>query len=132
LHTFVPEVVLGGVICIVLAIGPKVRGLKPSRERWLFNGEKIRSMTSFGGEVKPSSPGRKILQNVKYSLKYDRYTKVLRQNSADIARKFLPASLLGVSAATRADSTVDHKNGRSCVGSFVRYHPVIVTTRFVQ
>jgi hypothetical protein len=31
---------LGGPVASVLAIGPKVRGFKPGRERWIFNGDK--------------------------------------------------------------------------------------------
>jgi hypothetical protein len=46
-------VVLGGVMVSVLAIGPKVRGSKPGRGQWIFNGDKIRSTPSFGGKVKP-------------------------------------------------------------------------------
>jgi hypothetical protein len=34
------SVFLGGVIVIVLAIGPKVRGFKPGRARWIFKGGK--------------------------------------------------------------------------------------------
>jgi hypothetical protein len=49
----------------VLATGPKVRGFKPGRGQWIFKGDKIRSTTSFGGEVKPSLPCRKILRHVK-------------------------------------------------------------------
>jgi hypothetical protein len=33
-------IVLGGVIVIVLAIGPKVRELKPGRKRWIFKADK--------------------------------------------------------------------------------------------
>jgi hypothetical protein len=44
-------VVLGGIVIIVLAIGPKVRGFKPSRGRYIFKGD-INSTTSFGGHVK--------------------------------------------------------------------------------
>jgi hypothetical protein len=39
--------VLGGVVVIVLATGPKVRGFKPSRWLWIFKGDKIRSTSSF-------------------------------------------------------------------------------------
>jgi hypothetical protein len=35
-----PLVVLGGVLVIVLSAGPKVGGFKPSRGRWIFNGDK--------------------------------------------------------------------------------------------
>ena len=40
----------------VLAIGTQVRGFKPGRSRRIFQGEKILSTPSFGGEVKPSVP----------------------------------------------------------------------------
>ena len=39
----------------MLAFGTQVRGFKPDRSRWIFQGEKkIRSTPSFGEEVKPS------------------------------------------------------------------------------
>jgi hypothetical protein len=34
------EVVLGGLVVSVLAIGPKVRGYKPGRGRWIFQADK--------------------------------------------------------------------------------------------
>ena len=40
----------------VLAFGTQIRGFKPGRSRRIFKGEKILSMPSFGGEVKPSVP----------------------------------------------------------------------------
>jgi hypothetical protein len=49
----------------VLAIGFKVRMFKPGRCDGFLNKMKIRSMTSIGGEVKPSTPCRKILRQVK-------------------------------------------------------------------
>jgi hypothetical protein len=36
----VREVVLGDPVVSVLAIGPKVRGFKPERGRWIFKGDK--------------------------------------------------------------------------------------------
>jgi hypothetical protein len=45
----------------VLVIGPKVCGFKPGQGRWEI---KTRSTPSFGGEVKPSAPCRKILRDV--------------------------------------------------------------------
>jgi hypothetical protein len=59
---------LGGLVVIVLAIGPEVRGFKPGREKWTLRAIKI---TSFGEEVKPSTPCRNILRHVKdlYSMK---------------------------------------------------------------
>jgi hypothetical protein len=44
----------------VLAFGTQVRGFKPGRSRRIFQGEKILSMPSFGGEVKPSVPCRRF------------------------------------------------------------------------
>jgi hypothetical protein len=54
------KVVLGGVMISVLAIESKVRGFKSGRERRILRPIKIRSTPSFGGEVKPSVPCRKI------------------------------------------------------------------------
>jgi hypothetical protein len=34
-------VALDAVVFSVLAIGPKVRGFKPGRERWIFKGDNI-------------------------------------------------------------------------------------------
>jgi hypothetical protein len=90
------------VMVIVLAIRPKVRGFKPGREQWLLRSIKNRSTTSFGREVKQSAPCCKILQHVKDPCGYEqRY----RQNSPTFLATLLPASLPGVSAATRAEKS---------------------------
>ena len=44
----------------VLAFGTQGRGFKPSQSRRIFQGEKILSTPSFGGEVKPSVPCRRF------------------------------------------------------------------------
>ena len=44
----------------VLAFSTQVRGFKPGRSRRNFKGEKILSKPSFGGEVKPSVPCRRL------------------------------------------------------------------------
>ena len=44
----------------MLASGTQVRGFKPGRSRRIFQGEKILSTPSFGGEVKPSVPCRRF------------------------------------------------------------------------
>jgi hypothetical protein len=44
----------------VLAFGTQVRGFKPGRSRRIFQGEKIPSTRSFGGEVKPAVPCRRF------------------------------------------------------------------------
>jgi hypothetical protein len=33
------RVALGGLVVIVLSTGPKVRGFKPGRGRWIFKGD---------------------------------------------------------------------------------------------
>jgi hypothetical protein len=58
-------VVLGCLMVIMLAIGPKVREFNAGRGRSIFKGDKICRTTSFGGEIKPSSPRREILLHVK-------------------------------------------------------------------
>jgi hypothetical protein len=37
-------VVLGGLVVIALATGPKVSGFKPGRSRWIFKSEKIQQL----------------------------------------------------------------------------------------
>ena len=44
----------------MLAFSTQVRGFKPGRSRRIFQGEKILSTPSFGGEVKPSVPCRRF------------------------------------------------------------------------
>jgi hypothetical protein len=44
----------------MLASGTQDRGFKPGQSRRIFQGEKILSMLSFGGEVKPSVPCRRF------------------------------------------------------------------------
>ena len=50
----------GGLGVSVLASGTRVRGFKPGQSRRNFQGEKILSKSSFGGEVKPSVPCRNL------------------------------------------------------------------------
>jgi hypothetical protein len=57
----------------VLAIGPKGCGFKPGRGDGFLRAIKIRSTPSFGWEVKPEVPCRKILRHVKDPLRYFRY-----------------------------------------------------------
>jgi hypothetical protein len=64
---------LGGVVVSVLSTGPKGRGFKPGRDDGFLRAIKNRITPSFGGEVKPEVPCRKILRNVKYPLTYQRY-----------------------------------------------------------
>jgi hypothetical protein len=50
---------------IVLVTEPKVFGFKPGQERLIFKGGKTHSTPTFGGEVKPEFPCRKVLLHVK-------------------------------------------------------------------
>jgi len=50
----------GGLEVSVLAFGTRVRGFKPGRSRGIFRAKKFLNAPSFGGEVKPSVPCRKI------------------------------------------------------------------------
>jgi hypothetical protein len=58
----------------VLATGPMVRGFKPGRGDGLLREIKIRSTLSYGWEVKPEVPCRKILRHVRDLLTYQRYS----------------------------------------------------------
>jgi hypothetical protein len=53
----------------VLATGPIGRGFEPGRGDGFLREIKIRSTPSFGWEVKPEVPCRKILRHVKNRLK---------------------------------------------------------------
>jgi hypothetical protein len=48
-------VALGGLVS-VLVIGPRVRGFKPGRGRWILKGNKNPQHGSVGREVKPLVP----------------------------------------------------------------------------
>jgi hypothetical protein len=54
-----------GVMISILAIGPKVRGFKPGRGRWIFKGDKNQWTDFYAGEVKPSAPCFKSSWRVK-------------------------------------------------------------------
>jgi hypothetical protein len=57
----------------VLDTGPKGRGFKPGRGDGSLRAINIRSTSSFGWEVKPEVPCRKILRHVKDPLTYQRH-----------------------------------------------------------
>jgi hypothetical protein len=72
---------LCGVMASLLTIGPKFRGFKPRRGYRFLMAIKISSTTSFGLEVKPSVPCRKILRRVNGIYMYEEcnvsYTKLI-------------------------------------------------------
>jgi hypothetical protein len=94
------SVALGGVMLIVLAIGPKVHGFRHLEERCILKGAKNPWHDIFRWGVKPSAPCRKFLQHVEDPLTYNRDTDVEdpltydrdtdRQNSAAISRPTSP------------------------------------------
>ena len=49
-----------GPMVVIIATGSEVRGFKPSRRRWNFQGVKNPSMTSSGREVEPWVPCRRF------------------------------------------------------------------------
>jgi hypothetical protein len=62
-----------GVVITVLVTEHKGRGFKPGRGDGLLREITIISTPSFGWEVKPEVPYRKILRHVKDHLRYFRY-----------------------------------------------------------
>jgi hypothetical protein len=61
---------LGGVVVSVLVTGSKCSGFKPSRGDEFLRAIKIRNTPSFGRELNPEVPCRKILWHVKNPLRY--------------------------------------------------------------
>jgi hypothetical protein len=57
----------------VLATGPKGRGFKPGPVDGFLRAVNIRSSPTFGWEIKPEVPCRKILRHVEDPLRYFRY-----------------------------------------------------------
>jgi hypothetical protein len=73
-----------------IPLDPRIAGSNPAESDGLLRGIKIRCTLSFGGEVKPSVPCRKILLLIKslFLRVYDSDTD--RQNSATISRPISP------------------------------------------
>jgi hypothetical protein len=78
------DVSVGGLLVSVL-VGPKVRGFKPGRGRWIFKGVKIRSTTFFERKVKPPVPCLSFYGTLRNSVEYERDT-----SSAKIHGHFSP------------------------------------------
>jgi hypothetical protein len=55
----------GGLVVACFATVPKIRGFKPVRGQWIFKDDKVRSTASFGEEIMPSVPRRKIYGMIK-------------------------------------------------------------------
>jgi hypothetical protein len=72
-HFMRPGSGLVGVLVSVIATGSKGRGFKRDRGDRFLRAIKIRSTPSFGWEVKPEVPCRKMLRHVKDPLRFFRY-----------------------------------------------------------
>jgi hypothetical protein len=69
----------GGLVVTMLASGTQDRGFEPGRSRRVFSDEKIHSMPSFGGEVKPSVPCRRFAackRTLRFTWKSESQTKL--------------------------------------------------------
>jgi hypothetical protein len=82
-----------------LPLDPRLVGSNLAMSNGFLRMIKIHSMTCFRGEVKPSAICYKVLQHIKDPLRYDILVGKIQQ---PFLVQFLPALLLGVSAATRA------------------------------
>ena len=71
----------------MLAFGTQVREFKPGRSHRIFHGEKILSTPSFGREVKPFFPCRR-LRACKRSLNVSWKSGIFRQNSLASSSSF--------------------------------------------
>ena len=69
----------------MLPYGTQVRGFKPNRSRWIFQGEKFLSRPSFRRKVKPSVPCCRFTA-CKRSLNVMWKYGIFRQNSSAISR----------------------------------------------
>jgi hypothetical protein len=75
-------------VIMVPAIVPKVRGFKPGRRRRILRAIKIRSTTSFGGEVKSPPHIVRLHGMLKMPAEYNRDTSLA--NLTDISRQVSP------------------------------------------
>jgi hypothetical protein len=80
-------VALGSIVVTCLPLHPRFAGSNPADDDEFLRELRIRSTTSYGGEVKPSVPCRKILQRVKEPYEYERdtsYAKFTGHNFATL------------------------------------------------
>jgi hypothetical protein len=63
---------LDDIVVAHLSLDPRFAGSDPAEEDGFLKTNKIRSTTSFGGEVKPLVPCRKTLRHVKNPYEYEK------------------------------------------------------------
>jgi len=85
-----------GLVFSMLASGTQIRGFKTRLKRSDFSGEKIVSMPSFGGKVKPSVPFRRFAA-CKRSLHLPWKSHVVGKIGLAISRPYFLPSLIEVS-----------------------------------
>jgi hypothetical protein len=112
-------------VIIVLAIGQKVRGFKPSRGLDFLRAITIWTLSSFKGEVKPTVPCRKFSRHIKgpYSMNeifVAKFTDISCQVSPELLLSvyisYCQRVLVGESGIIRTQSDVEAQqisNGRS-------------------
>jgi hypothetical protein len=93
-------VALGCLMVACLSLDPRFAGSKPVRCRWILMAIKIRSTTSFRGEVKPSVPYKK-----KYTI------AILR---AENRGSMFSETLVLNNEPTRSYSPEQHRNSHYC------------------
>ena len=99
----------------VLAFSTQVHGFKPNRSRRIFKGEKILSMPSFGGEVKPSVPCHRFAA-CKRSLNVT-WKSTFRQNyRAFLTRRVPPFATRGLSSCVDVGGHLVTEVGTSKLG----------------
>jgi hypothetical protein len=82
------RVALGGLVVTMVSTGPRFACPNPDEDDGILRAIKVRIMTSFGGEIQPSVPCRKILRHAKDSYISAKFAAIFRQ--------FLLLLLLGV------------------------------------
>jgi hypothetical protein len=80
------NVFLGGVVVIVFAIGPKVRGLKPGKDDGFLRAIEIRNTTLFGGKQSRRSNVVRFYSLLKIPTKYEKMLD--KQNSLPFSLSF--------------------------------------------
>jgi hypothetical protein len=99
----VKTVILSGIMVIVLATGPKAYGSNPTESNRLLRAIKIHSMTSLEG--KQSCRPQVVRFYGMLKIPRGMTKKLIGKIQHPFLARFLPTSLLGVSAATSAQNS---------------------------
>jgi hypothetical protein len=113
-------VVLGGVMVIVLAIGPKVHGFKPGLERWNFKGDKNSCYEILRRGVIDTDRKNSVAYSHQNSPRFATWCVCCNQ-----IRELWWMNREGTELRWGAQQI---RKWRQCMGRFVRYHTVTVTS----